>query len=246
MRPSGTSDVCTVSEAIVLAGGLGTRLRPVVSDVPKPMAPVAGRPFLSYVLDYLEAQGMRRVILSVGYRHEVITDFFGRRSGSLRIDYAVEKEPLGTGGGLRQALEFSEAPFVFALNGDTFLKLNYRAMAGAAEASASLTLAVALRMVEHADRYGRAVLSGGRVQGFAASGSQGPGLVNAGVYLMSRDLFDRFPVPAKFSFEADFMQVRTAEIQPVAFVCDGPFIDIGVPESFQQSQELLPIWTSHG
>ncbi len=240
------SEVCRVNEAIILAGGFGTRLRPVVSEVPKPMAPVAGRPFLSYVLDYLEAQGIRRVILSVGYRNEIISNFFGRRHGSLNIDYSVEEEPLGTGGGLKRALELPEGPFVFGLNGDTFLRLNYRAMAGLVESRANLALAIALRAVEDAGRYGRAVLSGERVQGFAASGTAGPGLVNAGVYLMSRDLFERFPVAPKFSFEADFMQARAAQVLPFAFVCDEPFIDIGVPESYRQAQDILPDWTSNG
>jgi D-glycero-alpha-D-manno-heptose 1-phosphate guanylyltransferase len=244
MRSSGNNDVSDVNEAIILAGGLGTRLRSVLSDLPKPMAPVAGRPFLCYLLEFLETQGIRRVVLSVGYRHEAISSFFGRRYGALLVDYAVEEEALGTGGGIAHALQFVEQPYVFVLNGDTFLRMDYRAMATLIENPGRLELAVALRTVSDARRYGCAVLSGNRIQGFLAAGVEGPGLINAGVYLMGRDLFQCYQLPAKFSFETDFLEPRVAEIRPVAFVSDAPFIDIGVPESFEESQTLLPAWTT--
>lgn len=233
-----------MSEAIILAGGLGTRLRPTIGDLPKPMAAVAGRPFLSYLLDYLESQGIRRVILSVGYRFEVITSFFGHQYGSIRITYAVEDEPLGTGGAIANALAFAESPSVFVLNGDTFLKLDYCAMARLAvdDASQSFRLAVALREVEDTGRYGRAILSGRHVQGFESLGTKEPGLINAGVYLMSTRLFADFPVPRRFSFEREFIETHVAEVRPLAFPCNAPFIDIGVPEALASAQTLLPAW----
>jgi len=231
-----------VTEAIVLAGGLGTRLRAVAPDVPKPMAPVCGRPFLSYLLDFLQAQGILRVILSVGYRREVISTFFGHQYGALRIEYAMEDEALGTGGAVRRALEYSESPFVFALNGDTFLGLDYRAMAGLIQDPLEFELAVALRQVPDAGRYGRAIVSGGRIEGFSASGAPGPGLINGGVYLMRRDLFRDAAFPVKFSFETDFLEARASGIRPFAFVTDAPFIDIGVPESLEMAQNVLPTW----
>ena len=243
MRSRGKNDVSQVTEAIVLAGGLGTRLRSVVSDLPKPMASVAGRPFLCYLLEFLETQGIGRVILSVGYRHETISSFFSRQYGAILIDYAVEEEPLGTGGGIVHALEFAQEPFIFVLNGDTFLRLDYRAMARMIDNPGNLELAIALRKVPDAERYGSAVLSDNRIQRFSASGVDGSGLINAGVYLMARDLFQRYPVTGRFSFETDFLQKRAAEINPLAFVSDAPFIDIGVPESFEESQTLLPAWT---
>lgn len=242
MRPGRKGIIPEVDEAIVLAGGLGTRLRSVVSDLPKPMAPVAGRPFLAYLLDYLASQGIRRVILAVGYRAEHIVKFFGLKYGGLEIVYAVEDTPLGTGGGIARALQFAKSPAVFVINGDTFLKLNYPAMATLADASSDFLLAVALREIEDASRYGRAVVNKDRIEGFDAAGADGPGLINAGVYLVSRRIFDRFPMPSRFSFEKDFLEIHTAAIHPFVFSYSGPFLDIGVPSAFSEAQTLFPKW----
>lgn len=231
-----------IEEAIVLAGGLGTRLRSVVSDVPKAMAPVAGQPFLAYLLQYLEAQGIARVILAVGYRSEAIRGFFGSRYQGLKLLYSVEDEPLGTGGGLQRALPYVDGAFAFVLNGDTFLRLNYPAMAQTLQDREDARLVVALRQVPDASRYGAAVVVGGRIAGFAARGIAGPGLINAGSYLVARDIFERYPMPAKFSWEADFLEARASEIRPMAFECDAPFIDIGIPEALAEAQTLIPEW----
>ncbi len=178
----------------------------------------------------------------MGYQREIIRDCFGDRYQSLEIRYSVEEEPLDTGGALQQALGHVNGAFAFVLNGDTFLRLNYRAMAAKLEQNHGAELVVALRHVPDAGRYGAVLVEGGRIQGFAARGSQGPGLINGGCYLVARDIFDRHPMPAKFSWEADFLEARTAEIRPVAFECDVPFIDIGIPEAFEQAQTLIPAW----
>ncbi|MBI3351118.1 MAG: NTP transferase domain-containing protein [Nitrospirae bacterium] len=116
-------------EAVILAGGIGTRLQPVVPDVPKPMAPVNGRPFLKYQMDYWIRQGVRRFILSIGYRGEIIRSYFGSRYENAEIDYAVEEHPLGTGGGLLLAVRelISSGPFLI-LNGDTFFEVDLDAL----------------------------------------------------------------------------------------------------------------------
>jgi len=233
-----------VTEAIILAGGLGTRLRSVVPDLPKAMVPVGGQPFLSYLLRHLEENGVLRVVLAVGYRRQAIQDFFGSKYGALQIEYSVEQEPLGTGGGLLQALAYINGPFAFVVNGDTFLRLDYRAMALMLDRSEHIDLVVALRAVADASRYGRAVVAAGRIQGFTAGGTPGPGLINAGCYLVSRSIFNRYPMPAKFSWEHDFLEAQTAEVRPVAFPCDAPFIDIGVPEALEQAQTLIPAWVN--
>jgi len=233
-----------VTEAIVLAGGLGTRLRSVVSDVPKAMAPIAGQPFLGYLLQFLKAQGIARVVLAVGYRNEIIRGAFGSRYQGVDLAYSVEDEPLGTGGALQQALPAIDGKFAFVLNGDTFLRLNYSAMTQALEISQDAALVVALRQVSDVSRYGAALVADGRIQGFAARGSQGPGLINAGCYLVARDLFQRYPMPPKFSWEADFLEARASEVRPIAFECDAPFIDIGIPEAFEEAQTLVPEWLS--
>jgi D-glycero-alpha-D-manno-heptose 1-phosphate guanylyltransferase len=231
-----------VTEAVVLAGGLGTRLRAVVSDLPKAMAPVAGQPFLAYLLQFLQMNGVRRVVLSVGYRKEAIHSFFGANYGGLKILYSVEEAPLGTGGGLQQSLAYVDGPFAFVLNGDTFLRLNYPAMAQTLDQAPETPLVVALRRVADAGRYGAALVTGGRIQGFSARGASGPGLINAGCYLTARDIFQRYPMPPKFSFEEDFLQARASEVRPAAFECDVPFLDIGIPEALAEAQFLIPEW----
>jgi D-glycero-alpha-D-manno-heptose 1-phosphate guanylyltransferase len=228
----------------VLAGGLGTRLRSVVSDVSKVMAPVAGQPFLAYLLQFLEAQGIARVVLAVGYRNETIRGSFGARYLGLELVYSVEEEPLGTGGALLRALPHIDGAYSFVLNGDTFLRLNYQAMAATLDRQPDTPLVVALRHVPDAARYGAAVVVEGRIEGFAARGTSGPGLINAGSYLVSRDIFERYPMPAKFSWEADFLQTRAREILPMGFECDVPFIDIGIPEALLEAQTLIPGWVS--
>ena len=245
-----------VTEAIILAGGLGTRLRSVAPDVPKAMAPIAGQPFLAYLLQFLETQGITRVILAVGYRNEAIRDFFGdryhflgARYQGLKLVYSVEDEPLGTGGALLKALPSADGAFAFVLNGDTFLRLNYPAMAAklepeTLEQAPDADLVMALRHVGDARRYDTAVVVRGRIQGFMARGTEGPGLINAGCYLVARDIFERYPMPPKFSWEGDFLGARTSEIRPIAFECDAPFIDIGIPEALEEAQTLIPEWLS--
>jgi D-glycero-alpha-D-manno-heptose 1-phosphate guanylyltransferase len=234
-----------VTEAVILAGGLGTRLSNVLPDLPKPMAPIAGRPFLSYLLEFLRDRGVLRVVLSVGYRKEAIRDFFGSSYAGLELVYSVEEEPLGTGGALLRSLPFIRERFAFVLNGDTFLRLDYAGLAASLKDHPHAHLIVALRRVADAGRYGRAVVASGRIHGFEARGASGPGLINAGCYLVARDIFDHFPMPPKFSWEKDFLAPRSSEIQPVAFLTDAPFIDIGIPEALEEAQTLIPAWLSN-
>ena len=231
-----------VSEAVILAGGLGTRLRSVVPDLPKSMAQIAGRPFLSYVLEWLELNGVRRVILAVGYRREAIREYFGSRHGAVELCYSIEEEPLGTGGALRQALREVHSRYVLALNGDTFLRLDYRRFAECLAEAPGARLVVALREVADSSRYGTVLVDGPRIQRFAARGAGGPGLINAGAYLVSRNIFDGFDLAPKFSFEQDFLEIRVGEIAPIACQCDVPFLDIGTPEALADAQHLIPEW----
>ena len=230
------------TEAIILAGGLGTRLRSAVPDLPKALAPVAGRPFLSYVLQFLEGAGVRRVVLAVGYRSEAIQSTFGGRYGDLQLVYSIEDEPLGTGGALMRALTHIRDRYALVLNGDTFLQIDYQGMARVLEEVPDGRMAVALRRVEDATRYGVALVSEGRIVGFASRGKSGGGLINAGSYVVHRQLFEDYPMPVKFSLEQDFLQGRVGELRPVAFECEGAFIDIGIPEAFEQAGALLPAW----
>jgi D-glycero-alpha-D-manno-heptose 1-phosphate guanylyltransferase len=225
-------------EAIVLAGGFGTRLRSVVSDVPKPMAPVQGKPFLHWVLTSLTQKGVRRVVLSVGYKHQHITAFFGERYGDLDVAYAIEATPLGTGGAIAASFEQVKGDHALVLNGDTFLDLELAALAELWQAHRQPIIVG--RQVADAGRYGRMEVSGdGQLQGFAEKGAAGAGLINAGAYVLSKAHVDRFfRHTAPFSLETQVLPPLLA-VEPVwVFETNGMFIDIGVPEDFLRVQGL--------
>ena len=225
-------------EAIVLAGGLGTRLRGVVDDVPKPMAPVLGRPFLAYVLDQLVDSGFHAVVLAAGYRHEALRSYFGEGYRGLALVWSVESEPLGTGGAIRLACDQAHSGDVFVLNGDTYLELDYGAMLKAhVRAGAQLSLAVC--EVPDVARYGALEVSNGIVQGFREKGQSGPGWINGGVYVLEAGLRDRLPNRAAFSFERELLMPEVQSIRPLAFPTIGLFIDIGIPEDYATVQEIF-------
>jgi D-glycero-alpha-D-manno-heptose 1-phosphate guanylyltransferase len=230
-------------EAIILAGGLGTRLASRLSGVPKPMAPIAGRPFLEILLNQLKEGGCTRVLLSVGHLHEAIRGHFGQSYGGMRIDYAIEETPLGTGGAIRNALAQAREDAALVLNGDTFLEADYAAMMRFHRAEdAAMTMAVAWQ--DDISRYGGVVVNERRVVGFQEkvplrAGQLRAGLINAGAYVLNRD----FPWPAelagKFSFEEQVLAPRIGELRPAAFIVSGYFLDIGVPEDYDRAQREL-------
>lgn len=222
-------------EAIVLAGGMGTRLRSRISGIPKPMAPVAGRPFLEILLDRLAAAGFHRVLLSVGYLGSVIGDHFGSQWHGMTIDYVTEDNPLGTGGAIRRALAHIAGSSAFVLNGDTWLDVDYSEM-NAVHRAAKSDLTLALSHVSDIARFGGVDLRGDRIAGFIEKGRTGPGWINGGVYVLSRN----FPWPPllgeKFSFETDVLSSQLAALRHSVYLSGGPFIDIGVPEDLDRAQ----------
>ncbi len=228
-----------VREAIVLAGGFGTRLRSVVSEVPKPLAPVAGRPFLFYILESLQAAGVARVILAIGHRGEMIEQAVDGRFVQLSIEFSREECPLGTGGALWQALSKCQDERVFALNGDTYLALDYAAFA-ASQPKADILVAV--RPVADRSRYGSVKLDGARILGFEEKGAAGPGLVNSGNYLLRSDLRTRLPFNGAFSFEQEILHGHVDGLSIEAFATEADFIDIGTPADFALAQRVLPAW----
>ena len=224
-------------EAIILAGGLGTRLRTVVADVPKPMAPIAGRPFLEILLNLLVGKGFKRVILSVGFMAEKISDYFGSQYAGMDLIYVMEDQPLGTGGGVRLSLEQAIYDYVFVFNGDTFLDLEIDRVEQQWQ-SRQRPIIVG-RAVADTSRYGRLLVSDGVVQGFAGKDIAGPGLINAGCYVLKRQQLDDFPADQPFSLESDFLAPAVARGEFDVFVTAGKFIDIGVPEDFLRAQTEL-------
>jgi D-glycero-alpha-D-manno-heptose 1-phosphate guanylyltransferase len=224
-------------EAVVLAGGFGTRLRAVVADVPKPMAPVAGRPFLEILLGSLARQGLRRVVLSLGYKAELIEGHFGSRFGPLDLVYEIESQPLGTGGALRRALARCHGEAALVVNGDTYLDLDIAAVRAAWDRQRQ-ALIVGLE-VPDTRRYGRLRLEQGQVRGFEEKGSTGPGVINTGHYLLPTRLFERCVLADPFSFETDFLAPEVDHLHFAVFMTQGSFIDIGVPEDYERAQTQL-------
>jgi D-glycero-alpha-D-manno-heptose 1-phosphate guanylyltransferase len=223
-------------EAIILAGGFGTRLRSVVSSVPKPMAPVAGRPFLELLLSALQGKGITRAILSVGYLSEVVTAYFSSHPLQMDLAYEVETTPLGTGGAIAAALRQARQDRVFVFNGDTYLDLELGAVA--ALWPGDRTPIVVARPVADTERFGRLECAEGRITRFLGAGHPGFGLINAGCYLIPKDLFAGVKLPAAFSFEQDFLACRPPRSLRV-FVTGAKFLDIGVPEDYQRAEVEL-------
>ena len=215
-------------EAIVLAGGFGTRLASRLKGVPKPMAAVAGRPFLEILLLQLRHAGCTRAILSVGHLHTVIQDYFGSVFHDMEIDYAIESSPLGTGGAIRLALEQAREEAVLAMNGDTFRQIDY---AGMMRLHLAVGAAATMAIVHQPDvaRYGGVVVEKGRVVAFVEKGQSGPGWINAGAYVLSRNLDWPVHLGEKFSIETDFFMHEVARLRPAAYETSGYFLDIGIP-----------------
>lgn len=227
-------------QAIVLAGGLGTRLRGVVPDLPKPMAPVAGRPFLAWILDDLAAAGFDRAVLAVGYRHEAIREHFGPAYRGLSLEYSVEDRPLGTGGAIRLAAEGMPDEPTFVLNGDTYLEVDHSAMYRA-HVHANERMSLAVCGVPDATRYGVLDIEGGHVRSFREKGASGPGVINAGTYLLSSGVSARIPRGEAFSFEQQLLVPCVASLRPAAFMAEGLFIDIGVPDDYAHAQRIFAL-----
>ncbi|EAJ6030483.1 D-glycero-D-manno-heptose 1-phosphate guanosyltransferase [Campylobacter coli] len=213
-------------QAIVLAGGLGTRLRSVVQDLPKPMAPINGKPFLAFVLEYLKKQGIAEVILSVSYKYELIQEYFKDEFEGMKIRYNVEKELLGTGGAIKDALKLIQNQ-VYVLNGDTIFDIDLKKLF-----LNNSKICIALKQMQNFDRYGTVnVDDQGIVTSFEEKVFKKQGLINGGIYLLKKDIFDNFDLEKKFSFEK-FLQENFELLKIQTQIFNDYFIDIGVPEDY--------------
>ena len=234
-------------EAIVLAGGFGTRLKEVVSDVPKPMAPVNGKPFLEYLIKDLGEKGIRHIILAVGYKKEIIKEYFKNRYENIEITYSEELTPLGTGGAIKKALKLAKEADIFIVNGDTFFDIDLKRMKEFHIENKS-TLTVAVKEMENFDRYGSLVIKENRIIEFEEKKKKAKGKINGGIYLIKKDLLNRIE-KEKFSFEKEILEDK--KIEKYSYESKGYFIDIGIPEDYylfkekQKSPEIsiiIPIY----
>jgi D-glycero-alpha-D-manno-heptose 1-phosphate guanylyltransferase len=219
--------------AAVLAGGLGTRLREAVSDRPKVLAEVGGRPFLSYLLQQLHGAGVRRTVLCVGWRGDEIEHCFGDRFGDMQLDYSSEPVPLGTGGALRRALPRFAGGRVLALNGDSIVDFDVRRFAAGT--------VPAMVVTERPDTraFGRVELDGEQVVGFAEkSAAEGPGWINAGVYLAETSALEALTPDRPLSLEREVLPAWVGRLR--AFRAPGAFFEIGTPAAYAQAVAGLP------
>jgi len=225
--------------AIILAGGLGTRLRSAVPDLPKCMAPVNGKPFIGIVIDYFIGQGVCKFILSLGYMHEVITDYIGKAYPSLNVIYSIEDEPLGTGGAIQLACKKADSETVLVTNGDTLFKADLHAItAFHNQHHAQCTLS--LKPMQNFSRYGVVTLKeNGSVESFKEKQFYAEGLINGGLYVLNVPAFLQEALPEKFSFEKDYLETFFAKRPMFGIAQDAYFIDIGIPEDYQRAQVEL-------
>ena len=232
-------------EVIILAGGLGTRLRSEVKDVPKCMAPVAGKPFLWYLLkDLSKYKDVTRVILSVGYLRDAIFDWIPTVQDEFKFsfDYAVEEEPLGTGGGIRLAMEKVKETEAVILNGDTYFAVDLNELISAHRKQSDAKLTIALKPMRNFERYGTvSINSEGRVLKFNEKQPCEEGVINGGVYVLSKDDSIFEGQSKKFSFETAVMQEKCGPTGCLfGLVQNGYFIDIGIPEDYHKADKEFP------
>ncbi len=227
-------------EAIILAGGFGTRLREAVPDLPKPMAPVAGRPFLAWQLDYLIQCGVMRFILSVGYKAHAIRDYFGSEYQGRPIFYAEETEPLGTGGAIKLALQYAKSERLFVLNGDSLCHANLNDLRALNHANLS-GVGIVVKHVENAGRYGAIAFDkqSKLVTSFGEKSSAAPGFINAGIYDIPINLFENIEIELPCSFETAVIQ-KLVSINLYACQSGNFFIDIGIPLDYERAQTEIP------
>jgi len=225
-----------ITEAIILAGGFGTRLQTVVKDLPKPMADINGRPFLDYQLNYLLKFGIKRVIFSVGYLSETISDYFGDNFKGIEIDYAFEENPLGTGGGILNAFHKRKTDELIVLNGDTLFEIDINDFYIKHHNSKSL-FSLALRELPSVDRFGSVITNNNIICKFAEKGEyNGNGVINGGVYIIKEEFFEKAKLPSKFSMEKDVFEILLNNFDFFGFPFSNYFIDIGVPEDYKRAQ----------
>ena len=231
-------DICNIT-AVILAGGLGTRLRSVVSDRPKVMAEISGKPFLAYLLDQVLAAGVKETVLCSGYMAEKIEQFFGNSYKSMHLSYSVETEPLGTGGAIRLALPFIKTDTVLVMNGDSYLNVNISEYIEPFLGQTS-PAALFLTKMENASRYGSVKIKKDKTVAFFEEKSDNaePGWINAGIYLLKRSLITEIPEGKFYSLERELFPYL-AGTKLHGFCTNGKFIDIGTPESYRSAEDFF-------
>lgn len=231
----------SIKEAIVLAGGLGTRLRGTIGDIPKPLAEVNGRPFLHYLFVYLAQQEIETVVLSVGFKWKMIQEAFGTSYLGINIKYAVEEERLGTGGGIQLALEKIDGEHCFVVNGDTYFDADLHLLSSFHLNNGAVCTLAAKKLYDF-DRYGTLeIKSDYSVAAFNEKSPRKEGIINGGIYCLSKSILSFFPKTKVFSFETDFLEPNAGTGKVKAVVFEDYFMDIGIPEDYEQFEKDVAV-----
>ena len=228
-----------IRECIILAGGLGTRLRTAVPDLPKCMAPVNGKPFISYILNYLQLQGVNNFIFALGYKHEFFNTVLDALPPTIKYKLSTEQEPLGTGGAIKLACSKALSENILVINGDTLFNIDAQKISSFhLHNEADCTLC--LKPMQNFDRYGVVELEENNiVKSFKEKQFYKKGLINGGVYALNTKQFLSEDLPSKFSFEKDYLEKYVSCRKIFGLQQDGYFIDIGIPEDYERAQQDL-------
>lgn len=226
-------------EAIIVAGGLGTRLRNMVNDIPKSMAITGGSPFLTYLFQYFQKYKIEKIILALGYKYETIREYYGKWYKNIELVYSIEDRPLGTGGAILKAIDFISSESFFVINGDTYFDVDLFKFNRSFDKSGSV-LSVALKPIVNFDRYGYIITKGDRIASFNEKKHCEKGLINGGIYLVSKEWLIKKAPGKIFSFETDLMEKVVNDDIISYYISDTYFIDIGVPEDYSRASKELP------
>ncbi|MBX2931865.1 MAG: nucleotidyltransferase family protein [Chitinophagaceae bacterium] len=228
-------------QAIILAGGLGTRLKTVVADKPKVLSPVAGKPFLYYIIEYLQKQGVTNYVFALGYLSEQVLDFLQQYYPSLSYQYSIEETPLGTGGGIKKAIQLATEENVLVVNADTFFDIDIAKMFSVHYA-ANAQCTVSLKLMKDFDRYGSVEIDTvNKILSFKEKALVKEGYINGGYLIINKNYYLSATknLPQIFSFEKDFLEKELNKMLIKGFISEGYFIDIGIPQDYALSQQVF-------
>ena len=225
--------------AVILAGGFGTRLKPLKNDLPKVLLNIGGKPFLHYLLDFLHNQGIIDVVLCTGYKAQEIENFCGNGDKwNLSIKYSNEDQALGTGGAIYNARKMINSDTFLALNGDSFLKVDVLRFLDF-HVNRKSAISICIASVDNINRFGSLTIDSiGKITEFMEKGKSGSGFINAGIYLIEREVLLSFPGSKVFSLEYDFFP-QFVHNGLYGKLFEGTFLDIGIPSSLENANKII-------
>ena len=228
-----------IKEAIILAGRLGTRKKSAVPDLPKCMAPVNGKPFIAYVIQYLKQQGVEKFIFALGYKSESFENFLKEEESTIGYQLSIEQEPLGTGGAIKLACLRATEKNVLITNGDTLFKTDVNKLS-TFHLNLGADCTLALKPMHHFERYGVVELNDDySIKNFKEKQFYEEGLINGGLYALNVAHFLNEALPEKFSFEKDYLENLYHKRKMFGLIQDAYFIDIGIPEDYKKAQSEI-------